>query len=196
MRFQSTLPLRGATKHETGDSKTRYISIHAPLAGSDIGVCLVSGILMNFNPRSPCGERPGTSVSLIKPATFQSTLPLRGATPVVMRFIPFYLISIHAPLAGSDALIDRAVDVNIQFQSTLPLRGATLPPGNIATAIEFQSTLPLRGATHRTDSKRHQHKISIHAPLAGSDCRVFLTYSSIIISIHAPLAGSDRHAGE
>ena len=39
------------------NSEYVWISIHAPLAGSDVNTarCVVS--LMDFNPRSPCGER-------------------------------------------------------------------------------------------------------------------------------------------
>ena len=57
---------------------------------------------MDFNPRSPCGER----LTVIGDHTcflqFQSTLPLRGATTA-----------------------DKAVADGNGFQSTLPLRGAT-----------------------------------------------------------------------
>ena len=61
--------------------------------------------------------------------------------------VPCCLISIHAPLAGSDA---RDLPDNLrklQFQSTLPLRGATLIFGGDQALLH----------------------ISIHAPLAGSD---------------------------
>ena len=33
---------------------------------------------------------------------FQSTLPLRGATPSAVDFVSHRFISIHTPLAGSD----------------------------------------------------------------------------------------------
>ena len=56
------------------------ISIHAPLAGSD---------------RNHTG---GTRYE----HTFQSTLPLRGATVPTLEFFAHEIISIHAPLAGSD----------------------------------------------------------------------------------------------
>ena len=79
-RFQSTLPVRGATKKHCGAIIRVIISIHAPRAGSDPdtmpvppvlgrfqstlpvrGATRNSGIfflqLGYFNPRSPCGER-------------------------------------------------------------------------------------------------------------------------------------------
>ena len=56
--FQSTLPLRGVTHRDSGRKVGQGISIHTPLAGSDLN-CTV--LLSSWN-------------------LFQSTLPLRGAT--------------------------------------------------------------------------------------------------------------------
>ena len=41
-------------------------------------------------------------LEIVRTFKFQSTLPLRGATFVVVPAIKTYVISIHAPLAGSD----------------------------------------------------------------------------------------------
>ena len=128
MVFQSTLPLRGATRRRrpvpsglaisihtplAGSDLAGHagiagtgISIHTPLAGSDYAARVVHGEHVDFNPHSPCGERPNHSRSIQQSLTFQSTLPLRGATAVLNRY---------------GALL-------IQFQSTLPLRGATCRP--------------------------------------------------------------------
>ena len=56
------------------------ISIHAPRAGSDPRSRQTLRGSINFNPRSPCGERPDQHV-------------IRAQT---------FAISIHAPRAGSD----------------------------------------------------------------------------------------------
>ena len=80
LKFQSTLPLRGATAHDIADDVARLISIHAPLAGSDGLIQLVRMLPANFNPRSPCGERPALLLEVMATSRFQSTLPLRGAT--------------------------------------------------------------------------------------------------------------------
>ena len=37
----------------------KKISIHAPRVGSDSSNWRIATIAENFNPRSPCGERPG-----------------------------------------------------------------------------------------------------------------------------------------
>ena len=101
----------------------------------------------NFNPRSPCGERPYRMNWDNSVFTFQSTLPLRGATREHHRRGRAAGISIHTPPAGSD-----------------PDGGINLIPDP-----EFQSTLPLRGATIRERSTKGVTGISIHAPPAGSD---------------------------
>ena len=56
-----------------------------------------------FNPRSPCGERresPGREHT--REATFQSTLPVWGATHAISAPDRSIGISIHAPRVGSD----------------------------------------------------------------------------------------------
>ncbi len=55
--FQSTLPLRGATGGREKGGRKGQISIHAPPAGSDQFPAILPGCQINFNPRSPCGER-------------------------------------------------------------------------------------------------------------------------------------------
>ena len=79
-RFQSTLPLRGATYDYAKLAGKITISIHAPLTGSDCIVDILRGEKDDFNPRSPYGERHWASLSQATTLQFQSTLPLRGAT--------------------------------------------------------------------------------------------------------------------
>ena len=78
--FQSTLPLRGATKPSGIIARHSAISIHTPLAGSDVSAAVPTAAVANFNPHSPCGER-------------RCSVPPSVGTD---------LISIHTPLAGSD----------------------------------------------------------------------------------------------
>ena len=168
--FQSTLPLRGATGQAPGRDQSGAISIHAPLAGSDLSprpVRLLSFISIHAPLAGSDGPTPRQTKIL---NIFQSTLPLRGATPAVGTNAPLFWI----------------------FQSTLPLRGAT-PPGcagirkgrisihaPLAGSDNTGSTAQLQqedfnprspcGERLRPDgSRRGLHGISIHAPLAGSD---------------------------
>ena len=104
----------------------------------------------NFNPHSPCGERPGW--------TYVRRMG-RG-------------ISIHTPHAGSDVALTGFFLLRFRFQSTLPMRGATSVYKSICSG----------------------RSISIHTPHAGSDdftaCRY---YDKVAISIHTPHAGSDSY---
>ena len=63
-----------------------------------------------FNPRSPHGERPDSSVRQSPTRAFQPTLPARGATDN-NRWAQF---------------------ARYAFQPTLPARGATIPPINVS----------------------------------------------------------------
>ena len=56
--FQSTLPVWGATFTSSRSFFKSKISIHAPRVGSDKFIIWYDGQKFNFNPRSPCGERP------------------------------------------------------------------------------------------------------------------------------------------
>ena len=77
---------------------------------------------------------------------FQSTLPLRGATAYRFSIDETLIISIHTPLAGSDA------------HHAIRLGGFTI---SIHT--------PLAGSDYRVAAVEKPTKISIHTPLAGSD---------------------------
>ena len=56
--FQSTLSLRRATQYmDVVDVNKLAISIHALLAESDLNPFDYCTLIVNFNPRSPCGER-------------------------------------------------------------------------------------------------------------------------------------------
>ena len=79
-KFQSTLPMRGATHRGPVQLFTSGISIHAPHAGSDWHLWMSWSTSSNFNPRSPCGERPVLWLRSGGSNSFQSTLPMRGAT--------------------------------------------------------------------------------------------------------------------
>ena len=101
-RFQSTLPVGGATTVYDNTGVVRTISIHAPRGGSDIEYWGKPQIPVDFNPRSPWGERLRKIKMGGKQNAFQSTLPVGGATLVVgLRKMP------------------------LGFQSTLPVGGAT-----------------------------------------------------------------------
>ena len=147
-KFQSTLPVWGATSGSSqaeqefeisihaprvgsdpylqgGEQQYSGISIHAPRVGSDLGFSLKMHCILYFNPRSPCGERLSYRID------YQFCV----------------LISIHAPRVGSD------LDMM----------------GKWSKSWVFQSTLPVWGATKTFTSRSLEIVISIHAPRVGSD---------------------------
>ena len=78
--FQPTLPARGATDARTLGHRERPISTHAPRTGSDICGAITLVLSLNFNPRSPHGERRCFFECIPIGCQFQPTLPARGAT--------------------------------------------------------------------------------------------------------------------
>ena len=194
LKFQSTLPARGATFWK-----------FSMIADAD-----------DFNPRSPHGERlrqfqsienrfiisihaPRTgSDSLRRTAhasmcRFQSTLPARGATLFLAtisatssnfnprsphgerRFrggahLTAWGISIHAPRTGSDRRLRSSATRVDSISIHAPRTGSDrLVASRCCKATRFQSTLPARGATQRKRASGAGFDISIHAPRTGSD---------------------------
>ena len=58
LKFQSTLPVGGATRQADRQQQASLISIHAPRGGSDDTADGAQHRPPDFNPRSPWGERP------------------------------------------------------------------------------------------------------------------------------------------
>ena len=150
----------------------------------------------DFNPRSPHRERPRSTAIRPAPEQFQSTLPSQGATLnsfdhvistryfnprsphrerhlYILRISDLGVISIHAPLTGSDAGTVASYKVTGTFQSTLPSQGATLS----ADWVTYACT------------------ISIHAPLTGSDVSILLN-SSIAEDFNPRSPHRERHFGD
>ena len=172
LRFQSTLPVRGATRvlfwrQRNGDisihapragsdqraenvDHVRVISIHAPRAGSDRVIIPVDGPGGDFNPRSPCGERPGVYWVIHGNIPFQSTLPVRGATTYQPALILRTTFQSTLPVRGATLGNDLDYSLRAYFNPRSPCGERQYPSGSRLTFNQFQSTLPVRGATHST----------------------------------------------
>ena len=167
--FQSTFPLRGATTRRDKTADAEKISIHVPLAGSDKPLDPPAPPTRNFNPRSPCGERPDSHTVTASGSIFQSTFPLRGATFPVAVWRYAADISIHVPLAGSDIVhqfgfVDRLISIHSPLAGSDP---RTRPSSTRTTYFN-----PRSPCGERPDARKHVFEhvaISIHTPLAGSD---------------------------
>ncbi len=184
--------MRGATPFGAALFLCPNISIHAPRAGSDR--CRQArrlSAMYNFNPRSPCGERPAAlsaataegvfqSTLPVRGATkvssdcrpellFQSTLPVRGATQILQRQNVVDAISIHAPRAGSDSVILLINSSKAHFNPRSPC-GERLALQNLVYVLRYFN--PRSPCGERRPDFWHLCGwlgISIHAPRAGSD---------------------------
>ena len=104
----------GERHRASGDCTLKiYFNPRSPCGERRCRSCAVGENQHDFNPRSPCGERPGMALrghgAQLFPEerrypSFQSTLPVRGATLALAESDYRGRISIHAPRAGSDAL--------------------------------------------------------------------------------------------
>ena len=148
--FQPTLPVRGATAWAPTTTRRSLISTHAPRAGSDRPPAGWSPSGSYFNPRSPCGERQAAHAAGKWPDGFQPTLPVRGAT--------------------------------------------SRPYNSTRRYLYFNPRSPCGERRHALCVSGFQI-ISTHAPRAGSDRFLWRDYMTKIISTHAPRAGSDISAG-
>jgi len=184
-------PVRGSDLPLLDGQGVRPVSIHAPVRGSDWDTSRLSTALFRFNPRSRARERRRSGAGPSPRKRFQSTLPCEGATVIAAEGDRVLVVSIHAPVRGSDPICFVVLDeppVSIHapvrgsdpqyewksgdegwFQSTLPCEGAT---GDIAADCGckvFQSTLPCEGATQCVQKIEPGLLVSIHAPVRGSD---------------------------
>ena len=102
--FQSTHPVWGATRQLDSAQSFITISIHAPRVGCDMPLAQRRSKRSYFNPRTPCGVRPGRGV-----ARHGGTADFNPRTPCGVRlfdcppgFTAASTISIHAPRVGCD----------------------------------------------------------------------------------------------
>ena len=124
VQFQSTRPMRGATcagwngllglvisihaPHAGRDGASREpaaisaISIHAPHAGRDLFLARVAGAPADFNPRAPCGARPGKWFYRCHYPYFNPRAPCGARHGAKITSGVIENISIHAPHAGRD----------------------------------------------------------------------------------------------
>ena len=170
-QFQSTRPMRGATGIRLYYQSVRH----------------------NFNPRAPCGARRDANgikylhgvISIHAPhagrdflrgglaahvAVFQSTRPMRGATPCGVKLFIITAISIHAPHAGRDQpkTAQNCPKHRISIHAPHAGRDRFFAFSRAAFA-NFNPRAPC-GARHQSFTPATRAaEISIHAPHAGRD---------------------------
>ena len=147
-----------------------FISIHAPRAGCDLTSLRASSTPSKFQSTHPVRGATPNSQERAPSNTFQSTHPVRGATAYVFHPRLDHCISIHAPLAGCDG-------------------GAVACGAGGAISIHA----PLAGCdTKMTCSYSHSTYFNPRTPCGVRLCGRGASRAAGLISIHAPLAGCDR----
>ena len=197
-RFQSTLPVGGATSSSPFWKPSRAVSIHAPRGGSDHGERDADFREYEFQSTLPVGG--ATFLSPLIPLRFHVSIHApRGGSDAGNSFCcSFQDVSIHAPRGGSDgrALIKAATKARVSIHA--PRGGSDTRRGQPASRDgrfnprspwgerhdaatlarklrQFQSTLPVGGATLPVIDVSPADDVSIHAPRGGSDRRGFVT---------------------
>ena len=175
--------------------------------------------MLNFYPRSPCGERPNWFDLWGWAEYFYPRSPCGERRSTTLTFPGFGMISIHALLAESDRPCQVVIIIVDNFYPRSPCGERHWLDAGCLPRDEFLSTLSLRRATRRSIKLFRQNYISIHALLAESDLTqgVFNLFANpdfyprspcgerpegpaklpkqIRISIHALLAESDLFLG-
>ena len=145
------------------------ISIHATHAGGDQGAGRRDPSRRDFNPRHPCGWRRVAGQIWNFSPLFQSTPPMRVATPLPQCCCCICQISIHATHAGGDIRHEFGGAGRIYFNPRHPCGWRPTAVGKVFFPTKFQSTPPMRVATDAVALVLQTEYISIHATHAGGD---------------------------
>ena len=183
--FQSTLPLRGATRDTATRKLATVISIHTPLAGSDLRRTDVEQH-RKISIHTPLAgsdsrqilRRPQRMISIHTPLAGSDPrirfgcgghgisihTPLAGSDSTLARLGLDSTISIHTPLAGSDVVSFPAPAVCVNFNPHSPCGERRPATARALQHALFQSTLPLRGATCRRNRWSGLAHFNPHSP--------------------------------
>ena len=113
-----------------------YSSIHAPRAGSDDKAIHCKLCRIHFNPRSPCGERPGWLGDERYSEIISIHAPRTGSDRIsdIDEFTDD--ISIHAPRAGSD-VEGEVVNAETGISIHAPRAGSDDVQSEIIVALKY-----------------------------------------------------------
>ena len=183
----------GATTHRQTGSIANQISIHAPRVGSDRKTDWIPVTAWrDFNPRSPCGERPLFCLEAGHQALFQSTLPVWGATSWSVR--PESGTGYFNPRSpcGERQLSEGVGRARGHFNPRSPCGERRLAFVLVGYSENFNPRSPCGERLAQMGVRVNVQFISIHAPRVGSDLHPGHHRRVPLISIHAPRVGSDK----
>ena len=215
--FLSTLSLRRATPTSFGALKmAAFISIHALLAESDppfrtpaatptiflstlslrratSGTALVSNLVQDFYPRSPCGERRTCWWSASAPPDFYPRSPCGERRRARLCPICQWRISIHALLAESDATQHYNTGASLYFYPRSPCgeRHTGQPVRGLPSYFYPRSPCGERPIYFSADARQDRRDFYPRSPCGERPVKLFKQNYECFISIHALLAESD-----
>ena len=154
-----------------------YISIHASHAGCDlIACCHCSGILRYFNPRIPCGMRPGLSIAATNLKDFNPRIPcgMRRVGDQYLSNVVYF--NPRIPCGMRLDWIGLAVVQSFYFNPRIPcgMRRHYFNISNSFQHFNFQHFNPRIPCGMRREGQKvfgGKVSISIHASHAGCDMR-------------------------
>ena len=195
VEFQSTHPMRGATKLRQHHASIKLFQSTHPMRGATYipHRTATRGLISIHAPHAGCDRHP--SLDALGAPEFQSTHPMRGATLRTATPIrQTRAISIHAPHAGCDAAAQTGSTTGGLISIHAPHAGCDRAEQNRhARRGEISIHAPHAGCDPRRGRHNRLGGISIHAPHAGCDRRNYTRIRCARhISIHAPHAGCDN----
>ena len=163
-KFQSTLPVGGATTVESEWNIVTDISIHAPRGGSDDILCSTKPIF-KISIHAPRGGSDFPGGDPRSPQLGISIHAPRGGSDIL---VPFgnqdVLISIHAPRGGSDKC-DMMISQILKISIHAPRGGSDLNISMDALIMDISIHAP-RGGSDRSeiDHERQVHNFNPRSP--------------------------------
>ena len=147
LSFQSTPPVKAATRKLRNTNAGGGISIHAAREGGDFDdrVVIVYNIKFQSTPPVKAATKHPPNAS-IDSTLFQSTPPVKAAT-----------------------VENATTQFSVAFQSTPPVKAATRFASHQELGGAFQSTPPVKAATIGRRFTTMHSSISIHAAREGGD---------------------------
>ena len=150
-----------------------------------------SSLRQGFNPRAPCGARRRRQSLLHGLSMFQSTRPVWGATVSAVLALLKWRVSIHAPRVGRDREGSSLQAWSRSFNPRAPCGARPLRFKIALTTAEFQSTRPVWGATQEVFRIMFFNKFQSTRPVWGATKSMLSSNNTNQVSIHAPRVGRD-----
>ena len=139
------------------------------------------------------GATPTSSKSSKTNSTFQSTRPVRGATVVHHALVPAVFISIHAPRAGRDSRPAWTCPASTNFNPRAPCGARPHPRKHPRLLKKFQSTRPVRGATMKGAYRwRLKHNFNPRAPCGARPASTAGTIGEVTFQSTRPVRGATK----